>query len=51
MENINFIITPEQAKGICEHYGEDIHKLADWEVEELLDRLIDDCLYGSRIGR
>lgn len=47
MENINFILTYEQAKDICEHYGKDISKLEEWEIEELLDRLIDDALFGG----
>lgn len=47
MENINCILTHEQAKGICEYYGVDIAEMEDWEVEELLDKLIDDALYGN----
>lgn len=46
MENITFIITPEQAKDICKHYGANIEEMQDWEIGELLDRLIDDFLYG-----
>ena len=45
MENINFILTYEQAQGICEYYGENIEDLQDWEVNELLDRLIDEVAY------
>ena len=45
MGNINFILTYEQAKGICEYFGEDISKLEDWEINELLDRLIDETVY------
>ena len=47
MENINFMLTGEQAKDICKHYGKDIKEMEDWEVCELLDRLIDDALFGS----
>lgn len=47
MENINFILTYEQAKDICEHYGEDITELEEWEIGELVDRLIDDALFGN----
>lgn len=46
MENIEFIITPDQAKDICNHYGKNIEEMQDWEIGELLDRLIDDFLYG-----
>ena len=42
--NITFQITAEQAEAICEHYGIDRDGLDDWEVEELLDRLIDDAI-------
>ena len=46
MNGINFLLTYEQAKDICEHYGEDISNMEEWEVCELLDRLIDDALFG-----
>ena len=46
-ENINFIITYEQAEDICKHFNKDINQLEDWEVEELLDKLIDDAVYGN----
>lgn len=46
MNGINFLLTYEQAKDICEHYGENIENMEEWEVCELLDRLIDDTLFG-----
>ena len=46
-ENINFIITYEQAEDICKYFNKDINQLEDWEVEELLDKLIDDAVYGN----
>jgi len=46
MNNINFVLTREQAEDICKHYGKDITKMEDWEIEELLDRLIDEFLFG-----
>ena len=46
MENINFIITPEQAEDICKYYGKDINEMEDYEIGELLDRLIDDTLFS-----
>lgn len=46
MENINFVLTHEQAKDICEHYGKDISNMEEWEIGELVDRLIDDFLFG-----
>ncbi len=46
MEQINFIITREQAEDICKHYDKDINEMQDWEICELLDRLIDDTLFS-----
>jgi hypothetical protein len=46
MDNINFILTYEQAKDICEHYGEDITQMEEFEICELVDRLIDDALFS-----
>lgn len=45
MENIVFHLTYGQAKDICEHYGADIGKMENWEICELLDKLIDDALF------
>ena len=42
-ENINFIITDTQAEVLCKYYGEDINSLLDWEIAELLDKLIDEA--------
>ena len=46
MENINFVLTHEQAEDICKHYGKNIAELENWEIGELVDRLIDDFIYG-----
>jgi hypothetical protein len=46
MENIVIILTPEQVKDICNHYGENVEEMMEWEIGELVDRLIDDFLYG-----
>ena len=45
-ENRNFILTYDQCKDICTYYGEDVEKLEEWEVAELLDKLIDETLYA-----
>ena len=45
MENINFTLTPEQAEDICKHFGENINELEEYEICELLDRLIDETLF------
>lgn len=42
MENINFTLTPDQAKQLCEHYGRDIDTLDENDICELLDTLIDE---------
>lgn len=46
MENIAIILTPEQAEDICKHYGKNAEEMMEWEIGELVDRLIDDFLYG-----
>lgn len=47
---ISFGITLDQAKKICEYYGEDINKIQGYEVCELLDRLIDDIVDTGEIA-
>jgi len=49
MENINFILTYEQAKDICEHYEKNISNMEEWEICELVDRLIDETLFGNNL--
>lgn len=41
--NIEFIITPDQQKVICNHFGKDSNDLCDYEIAELLDQLIDEA--------
>lgn len=48
MKDINFILTKETAEDICTHYGVDINDMDDWEVCELLDRLIDEALLNNK---
>lgn len=42
--NYNFILTREQAEDICKHYGKNINELQEWEICELVDKIIDDAL-------
>lgn len=42
--NIDFVITPDQAETICKHFGKSVDELEEWEVSELLDRLIDEVV-------
>ena len=46
MNNINFILTYGQAADICRHYGADIAQMEEFEVCELVDRLIDEALFS-----
>lgn len=46
MENIIFALTYEQAKDICHHYGKNVDELEEFEIGELLDKLIDEALFG-----
>lgn len=46
MKNFNFILTYEQAMDICEFYGKDVTKLAEYEILELVDKFIDDCTHN-----
>ena len=44
MEQENYIsykITPEQANAICIHFGKNIKELDEYQICELLDRIID----------
>ena len=46
MNSINFILTYELAEDICKHYGEDFAQMEEWEICELVDRLIDEALFS-----
>ena len=39
---MDFIFTTDQMKKVCEHFGKNIDELEDYEVAELLDRVIDE---------
>lgn len=45
MEKINeesiFILTEDQKETICKHFEKDRNDLEDWEIAELLDKVID----------
>lgn len=44
MDNgIDFWITEEQAEVICRHFGKERELMADYEIAELLDVLIDEA--------
>lgn len=50
MENIIFALTQEQAEDICKHYGKNIAELEEFEIGELLDRLIDETIHGYKMA-
>lgn len=39
---ISFPVTEDQAAKVCEHYGKNINDLQEYEICELLDRIIDE---------
>lgn len=39
---INFHITKNQAEKICKYYNKNIDELEEYEITELLDRIIDE---------
>ena len=41
-DNIQFLITPDQAEAICNYYNININDIEDFEISELLDTLIDE---------
>ena len=42
--SIQFIFTEEQQEIICGHFNKDKDKLEDWEICELLDKVIDNLV-------
>lgn len=40
-DNITFIFTFEQQKKVCEYFGKDIRNMECYEIDELLDKVID----------
>lgn len=39
-----FIFTFEQQKIVCEHFGKDVRNMEDYEIDELLNKVIDDLV-------
>ena len=39
---MQFILTNDQAESICKYYDEDASQMEEYEIFELLDRLIDE---------
>lgn len=42
---IDFHLTKDQADKVCKYYGKDVHELEEYEICELLDRIIDELKY------
>ena len=43
--NYNFVLTEDQKDTICRHFGKNRADLEDWEISQLLDRIIDNLDY------
>lgn len=43
--NYNFVLTEDQKDTICRHFGKNREDLEDWEISELLDKIIDNLDY------
>lgn len=43
-EDYKFILTLDQKETICTHFGIDVNDVEDWQVAELLDKIIDDLV-------
>ncbi len=43
-EDYKFILTNDQKETICRRFGVDINEVEDWQVAELLDKIIDDLV-------
>ena len=43
-ENMKFEFTPEQQDIVCEHFGKHRDDLDEFEIAELLDKVIDDLV-------
>lgn len=42
MDEIKFIITPDQAEKIVDHFGKSIEDVLQFEITEMLDTIIDE---------
>lgn len=40
-EDYKFILTSDQKEAICTHFGVDMNEVEDWQIAELLDKIID----------
>lgn len=40
-ENYMFTLTNDQKETICRHFGVDTNEVEDWEIAELLNKIID----------
>ena len=44
MEELNFILTADQIETLCKHFGKERKDLQDYEICELLDKVIDNLV-------
>lgn len=43
-EAYTFTLTEDQKETICRHFGVDMNEVEDWQIAELLDKVIDDLV-------
>lgn len=43
-ENYMFTLTSDQKETICTHFGVDVNEVEDWQIAELLDKIIDELV-------
>ena len=48
MERIEFIITQDQAEILCEHFNMDINSVEQYQVCEMLDKVIDNLVFADK---
>lgn len=39
-----FLFTRDQQEVVCKYFGKDIRNMVDYEIDELLDKVIDDLV-------
>ena len=48
MRGIEFVILQEQAEVLCEHFNMDIDSVEQYQICEMLDRVIDNLVFADK---
>ena len=48
MERIEFSITQDQVEILCEHFNVDINSVEQYQVCEMLDKVIDNLVFADK---